>query len=74
MSDLKEINTEIKYVKIDQGMVDQYFKTDFSVRHYFDDQHPMNMYITVKSAQYAFYNGKNTEVISVEGDTFLTCP
>lgn len=67
-SGLQELATDVREVKIDQGMVDQYFTTTFASSYRFDGQHSVRTYITVESAQYAFSNGDNLAVLSIESN------
>lgn len=66
---LQEITTSLKTETIDQGMVDVYYTTTFSSRYNFDGTHPVTTYITVESAEYAFSNGNNLEVLKVQSQS-----
>lgn len=64
LSNLKEIHTTERTVKIDQGMVDHFYTTVFTAFTNLD--HPNSVYVTVDSAEFAIQNGKNTEVLGLQ--------
>jgi hypothetical protein len=64
LSNLKEIHTTERTVKIDQGMVDHFYTTVFTAFTNLD--HPNSVYVTVDSAEYAVQNGKNTDVLGLQ--------
>lgn len=63
---LTEVETLSKNVKYDQGMIDVLYTTIFTSRYYFDGTHPIMTTIMVESAEYAFQNGDNLEVINID--------
>lgn len=63
---LREITTEVRIERVDQGVLDYYYETTFSSRYYFDRMHPTHTTITVASAKYAVTNGDPFVVSRVE--------
>lgn len=61
---LVELDTQVRDEYIDQGQVDAYFTTTFSVVG------NESARIVVKSAEYSFSNGDNLEVSSAESSDF----
>lgn len=53
---LQEKQTTVRAERIDQGIVDYYYTTEFSLQYYFDGTHPISTAITVESAQYEINN------------------
>lgn len=63
---LREIRTDVRVDRVDQGIRDYYYETTLSSRYYFDGMHPTYTTITVESAHYDVINGEPFAVISVE--------
>ena len=53
---LQEKTTLVRKDRIDQGIIDYYYTTNFNVQHYFDGTHPITKTIVVKSAQWEINN------------------
>lgn len=62
---LTEVSTNVRVDKVDQGITDVYFTTEFSSRYYFDGMHPSYADITVESVQYSYQNGDNLSVLKI---------
>lgn len=67
---LRELETETRAVRVDQGQTDYFYTTYFSASWYFDGAHPINITIKVESEDLAIYNpsASRLNVLSVEGD------
>lgn len=70
ITNVKEIETETRTVRIDQGQIDYYYTTYFSATWLFDGTHPINTTIKVESEDLAIYNPSisRLNVLSVEGE------
>jgi hypothetical protein len=74
VENLKEVATTFNRVRIDQGIVDQFFNIQFLAPD-FSSNNQNTLIITAEAALYSFQNGKNTEVSDVRstwGDNI--CP
>lgn len=64
---LREINTELRVDRVDQGVIDYYYTTNFEMS-VTCDFHPTTAYLTVKSAEFSFYcqNNCNIEILDIK--------
>lgn len=69
---LSELQTEVRYDRVDQGILDTYFTTTLSARYHYDGMHPSVTRIVVESAKYDFY-GDNLRVEKATSTAPLGC-
>jgi hypothetical protein len=62
---LEEIKTEVREDHVDQGVVDFFYSTSLSSRYFADGMHPATTTIQVESAEYAFSNGDNLQILGI---------
>lgn len=64
---LKEIHTDLRVDRVDQGIRDYYYTTNFEMS-VTCGLHPSTAYVTVESAEYSFYcqDDCNIEIVNVK--------
>lgn len=64
---LKEVNTDLRVDRIDQGIRDLYYTTNFEMSINCG-LHPSTAYVTVESAEFSFYCQEycNFEIVDIE--------
>ena len=65
---LREMKTEVRIDRVDQGITDRYYTTVFTSRYYFDGYHPTTTRIEVKSVEYSPQYDDNFSVLEVNGE------
>ncbi len=65
---IKEVETVVEVDRVDQGVIDYYYTTTFSITYTYD-YHPNSTRVVVRSAKYAGSNPtiKWTDIESIEG-------